>query len=154
MNDGRIAQQGPSAEIYNHPANIFASSFIGEANLLRGTVQKSDGATVRVTLGGELACKAAPASGLDAGQPVVVAISPERLHFSQSGVPGAGSNVVTGTLERSIFLGNVVRAFATLGSDLVVMSQRSVDAPVLVSGEPVTISWRPADTILLPDLPS
>jgi spermidine/putrescine transport system ATP-binding protein len=154
MNNGRIAQEGPPAEIYNHPANIFASSFIGEANLLRGVVQQSDGSAVRVTLEGELACITAPANGLDAGQPVVVSIRPERLHFSQSGVPVAGSNVVTGILERSIFLGNVVRAFATLCPDLVVMSQRSVDAANLVPGEPVTISWLPSDTILLPDLPS
>jgi hypothetical protein len=85
---------------------------------------------------------------------VVVSVRPERLHFTQGGAPPAGANVVTGTLERSIFLGTVVRAFATLCPDLVVMSQRSVDAAHLQPGAPVTISWRPGDTILLPDRPS
>ena len=154
MNNGHIAQEGSPAEIYNRPANVFASSFIGEANLLHGTVQETDNETAWVTLDGGLARIAAPANGLDAGQSVVVSVRPERLHFSQGGAPPPGSNIVTGTLERSIFLGNVVRAFATLCPDLVVLSQRSVDAAHLQPGEPVTISWRQSDTILLPDRPS
>ncbi len=152
MNDGHIAQEGSASDIYNHPANVFASSFIGEANLLHGAVQETDGETAWVALDGGLSRIAAPAGSLNAGQAVVVSIRPERLHFSQSGAPSAGANSVTGTLERSIFLGNVVRAFATLSPDLVVMSQRSVDAANLQPGEPVTVSWRPADTILLPDV--
>jgi ABC-type Fe3+/spermidine/putrescine transport system ATPase subunit len=151
MNDGHIAQEGSASEIYNHPANVFASSFIGEANLLHGTVQDTDGETACVALDGGIARITAPANGLTAGQTVVVSIRPERLHLSQDGMQPPGSNIVTGTLERSIFLGNVVRAFATLCPDLVVMSQRSVDAAHLQPGEPVTVSWRPEDTILLPE---
>ena len=154
MNDGRIAQEGSPAEIYDHPANVFASNFIGEANLLHGTIEQSDNGTAWVALNNGLARIAAPANGLDAGQAVVVSIRPERLHFSQSGIPPAGHNLVTGTLERSIFLGNVVRTFATLCPDLVVMSQRSVDAASLQPGETVAVTWRPGDTILLPDTPS
>ena len=37
MNEGRIVQEGTPAEIYDRPASVFASGFIGEANLLRGT---------------------------------------------------------------------------------------------------------------------
>jgi ABC-type Fe3+/spermidine/putrescine transport system ATPase subunit len=154
MNDGHIAQEGTASEIYNHPANVFASSFIGEANLLHGTVQVTDGEIATVLLDGGRDCIRAAANGLGAGQTVVVSIRPERLHFSQAGTSPPGSNIVTGTLERSIFLGNVVRAFATLCPDLVVMSQRSVDAAHLQPGEPVTVSWQPGDTILLPDLSS
>ena len=38
MNEGRIVQEGSPAEIYDRPATVFASGFIGEANLLRGMV--------------------------------------------------------------------------------------------------------------------
>lgn len=154
MNEGRIAQEGSASEIYNHPANVFASSFIGEANLLHGSVQDRHGDTATVALNGGLGRITAPANGLHAGQTVVVSIRPERLHFSPAGTPPPGSNIVTGTLERSIFLGNVAHALATLCPDLVVMSQRSVDAARLQPGELVTVSWRPDDTILLPDRPS
>lgn len=154
MDDGHIAQEGTATAIYNHPANIFASNFIGEANLLRGMVQEVEGDTASVVIAGGLARIAAPACGLEAGQDVVVSIRPERLQFSQSGAHAAGSNMVPGTLERSIFLGNVVHAFAALGPDLVVMSQRSVDAAPLQPGEPIAVSWRPADAVLLPDTPS
>lgn len=36
MNNGIIEQMGRPEEIYNHPANKFVASFIGEANILRG----------------------------------------------------------------------------------------------------------------------
>ena len=38
MNDGRIVQEGTPREIYTRPASVFASDFIGETNLLHGTV--------------------------------------------------------------------------------------------------------------------
>jgi ABC-type Fe3+/spermidine/putrescine transport system ATPase subunit len=37
MNNGRIEQLGPPREIYERPANVFVSRFLGEANLIAGT---------------------------------------------------------------------------------------------------------------------
>ena len=39
MNEGRIVQLGTPREIYTRPATVFASDFIGQTNLLRGTVR-------------------------------------------------------------------------------------------------------------------
>ncbi len=39
MNQGRIIQQGTPREIYTRPGSVFASDFIGETNLIEGTVQ-------------------------------------------------------------------------------------------------------------------
>ena len=41
MNQGRIIQEGTPREIYTRPASVFASAFIGETNLVRGTVVRS-----------------------------------------------------------------------------------------------------------------
>jgi len=37
MNQGKIQQMGRPEEIYNHPVNRFVASFIGEADIFRGT---------------------------------------------------------------------------------------------------------------------
>ena len=49
MDRGRIVQVGTPREIYMRPASIFASDFIGQTNLLKGTVVESGGgvATLR-----------------------------------------------------------------------------------------------------------
>ena len=40
MNAGRIEQVGTPREIYTRPASVFASDFIGETNLVQGTVSE------------------------------------------------------------------------------------------------------------------
>jgi spermidine/putrescine ABC transporter ATP-binding subunit len=149
MNEGSIAQEGTPADIYERPANIFASGFIGEANLLRGTVAATDGAVARVVLDGDLAEVTAPANDVQPAQPVVVSVRPERLRIGAVGSANGSANRVLGRLERRIFLGNLIREFVTLAPDLVVMVQRGVDTASLPDGAPVEISWSPANTILL-----
>jgi len=39
MRDGRIEQAGRPQEIYNEPANLFVAGFVGQANILKGTVR-------------------------------------------------------------------------------------------------------------------
>lgn len=43
MNAGKILQLGDPREIYERPRNRFVADFIGETNMLRGTVDRIDG---------------------------------------------------------------------------------------------------------------
>jgi spermidine/putrescine ABC transporter ATP-binding subunit len=149
MNEGRIAQEGTPAEIYERPANIFASGFIGEANLLRGVVAATDGGVARVVLDGGLAEVTAPANGVQPAQRVVVSVRPERLRIDPAGSANGSANRVPGRLERRIFLGNFIHEFVTLAPELVVMVQRDVDTASLPAGAAVDVSWSPPNTILL-----
>ena len=51
MNNGRIAQQGPPADIYERPADPFVADFIGGANLVPCEVVDSNGGLATVRLG-------------------------------------------------------------------------------------------------------
>ncbi len=149
MNEGRIVQEGSPAEIYDRPATVFASGFIGEANLLHGitTVIAGDHARVRVA-----ECDlevVAPARGIASGRSVVVSVRPERLRVGRPGSANGVENRVLGTLQRRIFLGNIVRQYVTLTPDLVIAAQTDVDAETIQEGEPVEVSWRADNTILL-----
>jgi spermidine/putrescine transport system ATP-binding protein len=40
MNEGKIQQIGTPTDIYNEPQNAFVADFIGESNILNGTMVK------------------------------------------------------------------------------------------------------------------
>jgi ABC-type Fe3+/spermidine/putrescine transport system ATPase subunit len=152
MNEGRIVQEGTPAEIYERPASVFASGFIGEANLLRGLVVAADGGQTRVRVaelgGSEIV---APAGGGLIDQSVVVSVRPERLRVGLPGSANGVENVVPGVLKRRIFLGNLLRQFVEVAPDVVLAAQSEVDAVDVAEGTPVEVAWRAANTILLPE---
>ena len=66
LNQGRLEQTGAPDELYEHPANLFVATFVGRANVFRGDAARA--------LGGN-------------GKRVLV-VRPERLRFSEAGLPG------------------------------------------------------------------
>ncbi len=94
MHRGRIAQVGPPAEIYERPRTAFVASFLGEANVLTGRIERRDGGDPELALpgGGRLRLAAeAVADGGDGGVRAV-ALRPERLSLHSAGQapPGMG----------------------------------------------------------------
>jgi len=83
MSEGRIEQIGTPAAIYDQPQNTFVAKFVGETNILPGTV--AGGA---LTLGGRsfpVTSERVPADGWSG----TIALRPE--HFSRAG--GAGATI-------------------------------------------------------------
>jgi ABC-type Fe3+/spermidine/putrescine transport system ATPase subunit len=93
----------------------------------------------------------APARGIGPDRQVVISVRPERLRVRRPGAANGADNRALGTLQRRIFLGNIVRQFVVLGSDLVVTAQSDVDDEPLLEGAQVEVSWRADNTILLPE---
>ena len=63
MEGGRIQQVGAPAEISQRPANVFVAAFMGDNNILRGTVTQRNGDNLLVDAG--IGHVALPASGHD-----------------------------------------------------------------------------------------
>ncbi|OSQ47707.1 ABC transporter ATP-binding protein [Thalassospira alkalitolerans] len=51
MNKGKVEQIGDGKTIYDHPGTGFVASFVGENNVLEGTVLSNDGTIVKVDTG-------------------------------------------------------------------------------------------------------
>ena len=94
MNNGAIAQVGTPEDIYNEPANAFVADFIGEANIINGTMLED--CKVRL-LGVELDCVD---KGFAHNQPVDVVIRPEDIEM----VAPEEAKLI-GTVEDVIFKG-------------------------------------------------
>ena len=94
MNNGVIAQIGTPTDIYNEPANAFVADFIGEANIINGTM--IDDCKVEI-LGHKLNCVD---KGFGKNAPVDVVIRPEDIE-----VVKPSDDVLVGKVEDTIFKG-------------------------------------------------
>jgi iron(III) transport system ATP-binding protein len=111
MDNAVIAQHGTPAELYREPASRFVADFIGDANLVKGTLRRRDERLGAVRLGGlELSL---PHRGVPDGA-VDVAIRPEavRLEVADGGslAPGRVDDAVGaglgGTVLKAAYLGS------------------------------------------------
>ena len=76
MNEGRIQQIGTPTDIYNEPVNSFVADFIGESNILNGTMIEDR----RVSfIGHDFDCVD---EGFGENVPVDVVIRPEDIYFT------------------------------------------------------------------------
>jgi len=74
MNEGEILQVGLPQEVYARPKSLFVAKFVGEMNVIRGTV--TDRGLVHSPVG-KIHCPLPP--GLSSGNEVTLAIRPEHL---------------------------------------------------------------------------
>jgi spermidine/putrescine transport system ATP-binding protein len=147
MNEGRIVQQGDPAEIYERPQSVFASHFIGEANLLEGTVAAVDADATRVRVGNIEVV--APPADVAPGQAVVVSVRPERLDVSEPGAGPLRENRFGGRVERRVFLGNLVRLLVEVAPGLVLTAESSAEDAPFVEREDVEVAWPRDASIVL-----
>ncbi|MCB0013139.1 MAG: ABC transporter ATP-binding protein [Anaerolineales bacterium] len=84
MSDGLVQQIGSPREIYEHPTNRFVADFIGETNFLAGEVTEL-GQFARINAGGLSLWGGAEGRTLATGQPVTVAIRPEKINLYPHG---------------------------------------------------------------------
>ena len=95
MSEGRVQQIGTPTDIYNEPVNAFVADFIGESNILNGTMV--DDCRV-VCCGHEFECVD---KGFGKKIPVDVVIRPEDLYI----FPVSDAAQLTGTVQSCIFKG-------------------------------------------------
>jgi putative spermidine/putrescine transport system ATP-binding protein len=105
MSEGRIRQLGTPAEIYRMPCERFVASFVGDANVLRGRLDRGDGTHAVVTLGmAQIEVPSAPLQGASLSAPVDLFVRPEQLTIIAAGRPCA----VKGTVVAQIYQGGHV----------------------------------------------
>lgn len=147
MDRGRIAQVGSPEDIYRRPATAYVADFIGETNLLPGSIIAVAGDMARVSTAiGEFDGLLTTHSPREALAPVAVAIRPECIHADPALEGGAGKHA--GTVRDKAFLGSMSR----LGIDVAGVTF-TVDHPGslrLDVGDRVALSWRAEDALLLP----
>jgi putative spermidine/putrescine transport system ATP-binding protein len=144
FNRGRIEQLGGGEDLYERPASLFVADFIGESNILRGTIRfGGDGAgwlerptgTLRIAALG--VARASLASGCDGA----IVVRPERLRIEPAdAVVGASYDSVDATVTEVLYLGSNRKYELVLADGQAAV----VRSPIGGLGE-----WRPGDRVRL-----
>ena len=148
MNAGRIEQVGTPRELYEQPVSQFVADFIGESNFLSGRVERGDGRLYLVTQEGWRVV--IPVSdSLRPGEQVSVALRPERIVIGD----GSGDNVVEGTIEEIIYVGEATKFRVRLEHDrwLMVKQPSRLETMRWRRGDRVRLSWSAADAVIVRD---
>ena len=102
LSEGRIRQVGTPEEIYARPCERFVASFVGDANVLRGCLERVDGSDAIVTVGAvTIKVPAAPLAGVSPSGTVDLFIRPEQLRLSTAGE----ACVLTATVAATVYQG-------------------------------------------------
>ncbi|MCC7451547.1 MAG: ABC transporter ATP-binding protein [Anaerolineae bacterium] len=181
MSAGQVCQCATPQEIYEKPLTRYVADFIGETNFLQGQLldaerSTNNGALAHVRIDdGVSVLAAAGKANLSAGQPVTIAIRPEKINLfscrqpykDERGLlisPGdverdlradADNVLVRGRVRESIYIGTDTRYVVALGdeSQLVVRMQnygQRYDQRI-DRGEEVLVHWAAENARVLLD---
>lgn len=123
MDNGVIQQVGSPEEIYNKPINKFVASFIGESNVLDGTIEQisENNVSARTADGLQLTgfkSNSAPNLTLRTGEPIKLSIRPEALSEGQG--PNQFSAEVQFVEFTGVMINYIVKANETIFKVMVV----------------------------------
>ncbi len=148
MNAGRIEQVGTPREIYTRPASVFASDFIGETNLVVGSVESLADGRVVLAAGPPTRRVGRSASPLPVGGRATLSVRPESIRVTRATAPVDGAAPVGGYLgqvKEIVYLGSRVRIEAVTPDGVVAWADlREDEAEGLDRGDWVMLSWSAA----------
>ena len=141
MRAGRIVQVGTSVELYEHPVDTFIARFVGESNLLSGTVASiANGRAALVVDRLTVPLEGRAAEGLRAGGQASALLRPETVRAQAGGLEAR-------IVER-VYLGELVAVRLALAGGHELWSRRL--AGEWVGGDTVEIGWDADAVSILP----
>ena len=149
MNRGRIEQVGMPSEVYERPSNAFVGRFLGEANILDGTIDGLEGDCATLRVGG-LVLRARVRDAVTVGSRAALFVRPERVAIRSPGAGERSGNRVEGHVRRVSFLGNIVRYLVEAAPSTHVMVDVQNDGrPPLAVDTAIALGWAMDDSLIL-----
>ena len=143
MNRGAIEQEADPWTLYNYPASIFASDFLGKANILDARLLREDGGWSLEGRGWRFPVNH---RGGEPGDAVKVAVRGE--HFAIGTEPSQG--FCGFLIEKKVFTGSICKLVGRLGEDQVELASINLDADSLRVGQTIYVRPSRATTLYFP----
>jgi len=151
MSEGRILQVGAPNDIYETPATRFVADFIGNVNLMDGSVSADEPDHVIIDCAD---CRHYVGHGITgtAGMAVTVALRPEKIQLARD-EPATAYNRVQGRIKDIAYFGSYTVYHLVLASGaLLKVSQSNVQRlreHELCAGDTVWAHWSPSAHVVL-----
>ena len=156
MNEGRIEQLGSPRDIYTRPTSVFASDFIGDTNLIRGTIVATDGKRAELATRSGTTVAGVASETLATGAAATLSVRPGSVRVTRAaGDPSTdGAIGMPASIVELIYLGDRIRVEADAGDGLVVIADlREEEAEGFERMMPVRLAWAPTAASVWPDGP-
>lgn len=141
MNQGQFEQIGTPDEIYNHPKTSYVAAFVGNANILKGTVAEKNGNHIKVKLGDEVA-SIDTEEKVNIGENVTVALRGENILLEENANLHA-------TVKEKNFAAGQLRVLLTLpNGDEITASRFGMNADIQ-PGQQICWRFEPKDAVLV-----
>ena len=147
MNEGKIEQMGSPADLYDNPRTSFVANFLGQSNLIKGSIVDASGDNKVVDIfGAKIALPAARNHAHDSS--VLLGIRPEKIRIHPAGTSMNGNILTGGVISDASYIGVRTQYQVEMpwGQELMVFEQNDDGTPPLAKGDAVTISWEPIFT--------
>ncbi|WP_193612247.1 ABC transporter ATP-binding protein [Nocardioides lijunqiniae] len=152
MNAGVIEQMGAPAELYENPRSTFVANFLGQSNLISGTVVSRSSDVTTVDMHGIQVSVPSGRTHVD-GDRGWVGIRPEKVLIGEEGaeLDAPGNTIPGGVISDVSFVGVSTQYLVRMpwGQELQVFSQNTGRTRMFRTGERVELSWRPEYAFLL-----
>jgi putrescine transport system ATP-binding protein len=151
MSEGRFLQVGAPSDIYETPSNRFVADFIGNVNLMDGTLVTDEADHVLIRCAD---CTHYVGHGITGtvGMAVSVALRPEKIHLAEQ-EPDGEFNRVRGTVKEKAYFGSFTVYRIQLASGAVLkVSQSNVQRHrdhELTWGDAVWAHWSRSSQVVL-----
>jgi len=150
MNEGQIEQMGSPAELYDNPETAFVANFLGQSNLIKGTISGNDGDSIVADLYGQkVSLPKHRSHAVD--NSIYAGIRPEKFRISLLNTPVAGNVLSGGYIEDVSYIGVSTQYQVAMpwGQELIVFEQNDDGVAPFKKGDAVNISWEPIFTFAL-----
>lgn len=147
MNEGKIEQMGSPADLYDNPQTSFVANFLGQSNLIKGSITDRAGETlVTEIFGNKLALPQSRNHAHDSS--VLLGIRPEKIRIAPTGTNMSGNILDGGVISDASYIGVSTQYQVEMpwGQELMVFEQNDDGTPPLAKGDAVVMSWEPIFT--------
>ena len=151
MNEGRVEQDGTPEDLYHHPESRFVAEFIGETNLIEGTLRGREGDTVIIDWNGFDLRGAAQGPLPQTGAAVTAALRLESVLCHPE--PPPGGNPLAGRVVSKLFKGSRTTIDVRIGEHDGAVVRAYMDAAEAerIAQENVWITWDASRLAVLRD---
>ncbi len=135
MDKGQVMQVATPAEVYEAPSSRFVADFVGNVNMLEGTVAERSDNAATITGASGARIRVENAGEATEGSTVAFAIRPEKIKVSSKPPADGATNVMEGEIWDLAYLGDMTVYHVKLSDGQVVKasalnSARTMDDPL------------------------
>jgi spermidine/putrescine transport system ATP-binding protein len=149
MHRGQTEQIGTPLQLFWRPRTRFVAEFIGEANIISGSVLRFEGTRVRLDLGGGLVCSAENSTGDHSIRNIQFALRGEEIILGPEAV--SCINHYDASVAEVRFYGSLVELTLALRNGLRIRARQQVASPIATLKPPddVAVGWHARSVVIL-----